>query len=265
MAESLSREQIESSDVYVSDVSSVINFQHPIDYLQPFLDIIEPLGGTVSFRGEVGSISKERAREDVEEQAKHTAYKRLIARAKLPDEFTMFLDLDTDFKELWSEIGFVFSLDGKNPELRAYRGKRVSICDNQCIFGADNVTSLNLLKSSTRSIYDSLRIYADNAASDLEKYKETISKLYDNKLSGGKLNERIGHIITECKKNPKLGITCGIDLVGYMLDSKSRYFPVNGQTNDWVLYNGLTESLKKSNILDEAAKTLLLERVFVNN
>lgn len=265
MAELLTRVDVESSDVYVSETNSIFSFQHPMDYLQPFLNILEPIGATIHFEGERGSFSKERQREDNEEQVAHIAYKRLIAKAKLPEEFNIIAHTDSLFTDLWSEIGFVYALDTKSPEIRAYKGKRVSVCTNQCVFGADNVTSLNLVKSSTKSIYDSLQRYVDTAVEDRRQYIDIIERLDGNKLYDRGLKERVGHIMMECKKNPKLGTQCAVDMIGLILDPKSKYGLTDGSTSDWVLYNACTESLKKSNILDEAAKTLLLERVFINN
>lgn len=265
MSEILNMNQIEASKVYVSEVSSIISYQHPLDYLQPYLDILSPLGAKFTFEGEVGSVSKERVVAEIEGQENHIAYKRLIAKAKLPIEYDLLIDANTPFNHLSGEIGFVYALDGKSPEMRAYRGKRVTVCTNQCVFGADNVTSINLAKSSIMSIYDTLRRYVDNAAKDYEKYKDLIERLYNNELAGSKLLERIGHIHWECKKNNKLGTTCANDMVSYLQDNKSKYALSEDRTNDWMLYNACTESLKKSNILDEASKTLLLEKVFNNN
>lgn len=265
MSEILSLNDIESSKVYVSEVSQVLNFSHPLDYLQPFFDILNPLGATFSFEGEVGGQSKDRLNEEFSDQAEYISYKRLICKAKLPIEFDLIPDVDNTFNKLTSEIGFVYALDGKAPEMRAYKGKRVTVCTNQCVFGADNVTSLNLAKSTTHAIYDSLRRYVDNAAKDYDLYKTTVEKLANNSLSGSKLKERIGHVIWECKKNTKLGFICASDMVTYLQDGKSKYALTNDTTNDWVLYNACTESLKKSNILDEALKTLLLEKIFNPN
>lgn len=265
MAEILTMAQIEQSDVYISETSETLSFLHTLDYLKPFMDILEPLGATFTFEGELGSISKERAREDVEEQQRHIAYKSVIAKAKLPDIYNLNLDIDSTHKNLWSEIGIVYNLSGKNPEMRAYRGKRVEVCTNMCVWGSDNVTSINLSKSSTRGIYESLKFYADNAAEDLGKYREVIERLHSNRLADERLLERIGHIIWQARLNPKLGITCANDMVSYLQDNKSKYALVNGTTTDWMLYNACTESLKKSSILDEANKTLLLDKIFNNN
>ena len=263
--ELLTLEDIESSKVYVSDTGAALSFSHPLDYLAKYLEILQPLGASLSFQGETGSISKDRQNEEFEEQEKHIAYRRLIAKAKLPVEYDINIDTESAFNHLSTEVGIVYSLEGKAPELRAYKGKRVTVCTNGCIFGANNVTSINLAKSSTSSIYDQIAKYVDTAANDYIAYKEIIDRLQSKELAGSKLMQRIGEIHWACKRNPKLGTTCANDMVTYLQDNKSKYGLVGDKTNDWILYNACTESLKKSNMLDEHLKVFLLERVFNNN
>lgn len=257
----LSLDQVESSDVYVPQMSA-FSFKHPMQYLEPFFKQLEPLGATFTFEGEIGSLSKEREREDKEEQDKHIAYSRLVAKARLPEAFDVIPGIGSDFNHLWSEIGLVYAFDTKSPEIKVYRGKRVSTCTNQCIFGADNVTSINLARSNESGAYTSLKSYVDTAMEDLGSYVDIIQRLASVQREGSSLKEQLGHMLMEAKRHTRLGTTCVNDTVNYILDPKTRYALVDGVTNDWMLYNACTESLKKSNILDEPTKTLLLEKIF---
>lgn len=257
----LSLDEISDSDVYVSQLAA-FTFKHPMQYLEPFFKQLEPLGATFSFQGEIGSLSKEKEREDKEEQDKHIAYSRLVAKARLPEAFDVNPGVDGDYNHMWTEIGFVYAFDTKSPEIKVFRGKRVSACTNQCIFGEANVTSINLARSNESGAYISLKEYVETATADLQQYIDTVQKLAGRKREGVVLEQQLGHMLMQSKRFPKLGTTCVNDAVNYILDPKTKYALVEGVTNDWMLYNACTESLKKSNLLDECSKTILLEKIF---
>lgn len=255
------------SKVFVSEKNAIFKFQHPMEYLQPVMDILDPYGVAFDLRAVQGSVSqdKESVVDGVSIPGKeYISYSRLISRAKLPEAYDIHLDTNTEFSDLTSEIGFVFGLDIAAPEIKVYSGKRVTVCDNGCIFGADSVTSFNLLKSTDNTkIYDTLKSYADNAAKGREMYINRIEQLRSNKLTGKKLMERIGHVMWEVKKNSKLGVTIGTEMLTLLQNNKTRYF-IDEDTvvSDWHLYNACTEPMKKVNILDEASKVKLLDDVF---
>lgn len=257
----LSLEEVEKSDVYISQIGA-FSFKHPMQYLEPFFKQLEPLNPTFTFQGEIGSLSKEREKEDKEEQDKHIAYSRLVAKARLPEAFDVVPGIGGEFDHMWSEIGLVYAFDTKSPEIKVFRGKRVTVCTNQCIFGEANVTSINLARSNETGAYTSLRQYVETATEDFQSYIDISQRLASRRREGEELEKQLGHMLLQAKRYPRLGTTCVNDVVNFILDAKTRYALVDGATNDWLLYNACTESLKKSNILDEPTKTILLEKIF---
>lgn len=264
----LSLADLEVSKVYESEVSETVKFEHPLDYLSPFLEILDPFIPKWEILGQLGGINRDRAMviEGVEMPDNlNVSYSRLIAKARLPEEHDINIPGLTDYGHLWTEVGLVYALDGRNPEMKVYSGRRVSTCINQCIFGADSILSIQLLKSSKTAAYDQTRRYLDNLTEKQKVYLDKAEAMSANRLSGSKLLSRIGHVVWEAKKNSKLGIQCANDMVGFIQDSRSKYSLVEGATTDWKLYNACSESLKKSNMLDEASKTLFLEKIFSND
>lgn len=262
----LTIEDLESSKIYQSD-SDVIRFEHPMDYLSPFIELFNSINPTWNIEGQLGGVNKNKAvvvDDLVMPEEVNISYSRVLARAKLPEEYDINFEFTNNYNHLTSEIGMVYALDGRNPEIKVYAGRRVTACINQCIFGADSILTINLLKSSKEAAYNQTRRYLETIEANNKVYLEKIHNLKERELSGSKLLERIGKIVWEAKKNPKLGIICASDMVTYIQDPKSKYALVDNKTTDWMLYNACTESLKKSNILDEASKVLLLENVFIN-
>lgn len=250
---------LEKSKIFIGS-SEIYKFPSPIELVSPFMEEINTKIGNVSWTFEAEEGSKNANPDELSEE--NIAYSRVIAKAKLPAEYDLLVDDDT-FNHLWSEIGLVYALDTKKPEMKVYRGKRVSVCTNQCVFGADNITGI-LLTSSRADIYERAAKYAKSAMEDVEKYRPILETLNGTVYSGSSLNEQIGKMFRYASSNPKLGITTMTGMLKSIQDDKTRYAIKNGAITGWTLYNACTEELKKSNILDESTKTLLLEKVFLN-
>lgn len=252
----ISFDELENSKVFVSK-SETFKFMPPMDYLRPFVDIISPLNPE-------WKIYVEKEVENAEEDGtKNTAYGRVALRAKLPAIFDLNLGFNSQFNHAYSEIGIVYALDTTKPEMRVANGKRVSVCTNQCIFGSDNITSVLLTSTNREKIYRDTNVYVQSLEEETQRYKQVIERMYENVLVGDRqINERIGKIFRSCKKTNDVGINIASSMLGLLEDERSMYGIKNGETNDWIIYNALTESIKKSSIIDESSKVLFLEGIF---
>lgn len=249
-------QEVEQSKIFVGD--GKFNFPHPCQLVDPFLNVIERLGGSITYEAVKGS---ENLNQDTEER--NIAFSRLAVKVKMPEEYSIVAN-DLNFNHLYGEIGFVYGFDTQKPTMKVYRGARVSVCTNLSVFGADNLTEV-LFTSSHKTLFDNVRRYVDTSIQDNEKIKEIIDELSGTLYVGTELNELIGRIHRESVKITRLGVTPICDAVKYLSDSKSRYYAQNDTASGWIVYNAMTESIKRCNILDEASKSLLLERIFLNN
>ncbi len=258
----LSLKQVEDSKVYVS-VNENIKFKHPMDYIAPFMEELEPLNVEWSFTAEKGSENKNKE-EDTET---NIAYSRMSVKARLPQQYDMFAN-DPIFNKIYGEIGFVYSLEGGKPEMKVYRGNRVQVCTNMCIWGATNVLQLAMTdpKSSVNHIYDKTKRFVEEVSEEVNKAKRIIDKL-SNEIYGEQIvNQKFGELIRLGIANPKLGINPVTGAIQAMLDPTSKYALETDKTiTGWKFYNAVTEQIKKASILDEVTKTILLERMFNDN
>jgi hypothetical protein len=246
------------SKIFVPN-NEIFSFLPPMDYIQPFNDVVKSIGGTTMYEAEIGSKN---LNADADLGA-NTAYSRVSVKIKMPSEFDIVTD-DVFFKDLFGEIGLVYALDTQKPEMKVWRGNRVFVCTNQCVFGADNVTSIQL-KDGREHIYERVSRYIDQAMVQRQYHIDKIEMLTEQSYSGGKLNEKIGEMFRYGLSNKKLGVNV-ISATLKSIESKtSRYsLDENGSITGWKLYNAVTEELKNSSILDEVSKTLLLEKLFLN-
>lgn len=255
----ISMTELENSKVFVSK-SETLRFLHPMDYLSPFIDILSPLNPE-------WNIEVEKDVENAEtDGTKNVSYGRVAIKAKLPELYGFGVDIDSLFNDLYSEIGMVYALDTSKPEMKVGNGKRVSVCTNQCIFGTNNLTSILLTSSNREKLYDDTKRYADNLDSEISQYKARIERMHETKLVGkAAINERIGKIFWDSKKTNDLGINIASNMLTLLQDSNTIYTIKDNQTNDWTIYNALTQSLKKSSIIDEPSKVLFLQNIFSLN
>lgn len=267
MSNLISVQDLERSKVYVSDKSAVVRFKHPMDYLGRVFEILQPFNPDISISGIANA--KNRDRDQVIDGTEilgeeNVSYSRVLVRAKMPSDLTLTLPFNTDFNELTAEVGFSFGLDMQSPQIKAYSGRRVTICSNGCIFGTDSITTLDLLRTSDdQAIYNTFESYAENIAKKHQVYLDRAEQLYNNRVSGKDLYARVGELSWQAKQNPKIGISMATEVIGLLQDKKTRYaVGEDGSITDWHLYNACTEVLKKSNILDEATKIQLLDKVF---
>lgn len=270
MAEILTLNQIENSKIFVHPKSETLQFKHPMDYLEPFLQKFDNLNIDWHFQGDDRTVNAERGVErhsllDDSEGIKNVAYGSIIAKAKLPEEFNIIPDINSQFKDMWGEIGLVYNLSSLKPEMRLYKGKRVSICSNGCIFGANNITNISLTTSYHR-IYDETERYIEQSFKDIERYKRISEYMYETVLDVSGIRELTGELFFFGKKNKELGVNPISDAVSSLMDNSSKY-AINSDetTTKWNYYNALTESLKKSSILTESTKVELLQRVFIKD
>lgn len=256
----LTFEQLESSKIFIPD-NEIVAFKHPLDYFGSALTKLTDMGAEISFSGMEGSKNQNSAGGLAGEI--NMAYKRVIMKAVLPVDFTLNLNLPTDFNILQSEIGMLLAFDGGSPEIKVYHGKRVTTCLNKCIFGAAQLTHIELLKESPSKAIDIAEDYIKNVDKEDRLYVDKIERMYNNTLVGEEIRTRIGDIFWYSKLNPKLGINVASAFLSNLQNKSSRYFFKKGEpTNDWMMYNACTEVMKGD--FNEVNRALALEEIFLN-
>lgn len=248
---------LEKSKVFIPK-SDIFRFQQPMVYLEPFMELATKTGGTIQLQAEIGSENG-----NGDEMDKNIAYSRVSAKLRLPSTMNYTVD-DPFFNELFSEVGMVFGLDTQKPEIKVWKGSRVAVCTNQCVFGADSINSV-LLKNNISDVYVKAKHYMDNIEKDIILYKEKIERLTNKIYRDGLLDQKIGQILKASNKDKRLGVTSTLGMLNLIQDKTSRY-AINdmGEISGWLLYNAMTEVLKKASVMDEATKVLLLEEIFLN-
>lgn len=253
MSKVISLEEVTSSKTYVYPSNNLFAFEHPLYYIQPFLDMVSPFAESLIFEADNVVVNTN------EDKSNNTSYGRLSVKAKLQNDY----DFEVNGEHFTSEMGMVYAFDTKKPEIKLFSGKRVSVCTNQCIFGADNITSILLTNNKRSNINEIARLYFDKIKQDNEKYIEVVSKMMDTKILD--FDHHVGRLVNKSIKMKNLGIRPVLAAVGLLNDETSKYEMVKNDANRnlWVSYNALTEVLKKENIFEEASKTLLLENLYL--
>ncbi len=252
--QNLTIEELTQSKVYVNPKRSIFSYQHPMDYSNIFLNEMSKVGANINIRAEVDASNAN------EDNTLNISYGTVLFRAKLPQSFDLYVE-DTMFNHMTGEIGYVLNLNSATPELRCYRGKRVEICDNGCIFGADDITTHRLASTSKSEVNDAIKRYVDTFIEMNETHVKQIHKMMEHKYREDdfSLDMKIGQIVRTSIKNTKIGINIATGLIKNIEDSKSLYRIVNGVIDGWTLYNAATEECKKVSIKDESTKLLMLE------
>ncbi len=245
---------IENSKIFKT--AGGLSYNHPIEYLNPFFEKFKGIDVNWNFQAEIGSVNRNQ-----EDDSENVAYSRLSAIATLPPEYAILAG-DSLFNDMTTEVGLVYNLDTGKPEMKLFRGERVRVCLNQCVFGASNITTVNML-SSRVAIYEQADKYVQTIGEMVTKYKGIIEKLTETKRSGKSLEQIFGKMLVEATKNQKLGIQIVTGAIKSILDSKSMYkLDANGEITDWRILNALTEEAKRANIFDAATKVQVLDSIF---
>ena len=257
---------LENSKVFISPKSDTFTFKHPMDYFSPFLDKFQQIEGVQINIIVDDHVANSERDEELLEGNKNIAYGSVMAKVKLPDDYLINVPIENPFNKLTGEIGLVYNLTTLKPEIRLYKGKRVSICSNGVIFGATNVASYSLTNNSYRELYENTTRYIDNSLKDMVLYADTIEKMHNTVLDKYAIQQTLGELLIFAKKQKELGINAVSDAVTYLITPSSRYaIKADNTATMWNIYNSVTESLKKSTILTEATKISLLQEVFLKN
>jgi len=271
MAEILDFKQLENSKIYVHPKSETLKFKHTLDYLEPFLQKFEGIQGVEwMFQADDKTVNEEKVdvlTSELNADApvkQNISYGSVIAKAKLPESFNVIPDISSNFKDMFSEIGLVYTLSSLKPEMRLYRGKRVDFCSNGAIFGANNIKTVQLT-GSYQDVYKETEGYIEESMNDVLKYKRVAEYLWDVNLNKNQIYELAGELLFFAKKNKEFGINPVSDAVNSLMDATSLYGIRDDKTSMWNVYNAVTESLKKSTILTESTKLNLLQKVFIKD
>lgn len=251
----ITREQLENSKIFVKEGSG-ITFKHPMEYLEPLFKGATKATGHALY-AEVGAENMEKDQDSL-----NTSYSRILAEASFGETLNISLG-ENDFLKLRPTVGAVVAFDISKPVLKVYAGNIVKACTNLTIFNAEDVVEVDLT-SNIKLCADKIIEFNEKMELRQAKLKEEVEKLNSEILSGSKLKEKIGDIVTKAVKNAKLGQTPIMQGIKELYNPKSIYAVKKGETTAWNMYNAFTEGIKKSSILDRSTKTAILSDIFLN-
>jgi hypothetical protein len=245
----LSLTQLYDSNTYVKEGIG-FDFKSAKDYVQPFIDRVQGVVSNAEFEvhAVTGAINK-----DEEDQKLNISYGRFLIEAHMPKEY--------DVIDCRSKIGLIVALDNQKPLVKVFSGKDVRACMNLTIFNAENIFAGEL--ASIGSVYGKAEDYAKKMGDELIEFQHNVEKLQALTFKGKDLDAIIGNLVKYAMKYPKLGITPVLTGTKDLFDTKSKYALVDGQTTGWNYYNAITEAIKKADISDQATKTVLTSRAFL--
>lgn len=246
----LTLEDVCNTKVFVKNGS--IDFKSPREYIMPFVDQLSKLTDKFIIRTSAAVENAEEA-----SGVLNTSYGRVLIEAQLPENLCT--------EESGGVIGLVYGLDVQKPVMKVYSGQSVYACVNLCVFGAEHLTTTELLVDGSAKAYVAARQYTEDKEKEVERYLRVSGKLKEMELDKTNLDELIGKLLRESMRIKLVGTTPIISATKDLYDPKSKYAVREGVTTGWNVYNAVTDYIShKNDILDRAAKTVLLEQMFLN-
>lgn len=238
-------EQFLNTKTYVKP-NGGIDYKSPAEYLNPFLEIVEPLatGWTIKTAGEVTNKN--------DDGSTNVSYARVAIEAIMPSDYTG-LEHDT-------RIGFTMALDIAKPFLKVYTGKNAWACTNLSIFNADHIYS-GELTAGWRMVYDKTKRYVESLDPAMEEWIRSARHLMSVDYSREKAQEKIGYMLEQSLKN---NFSTGIVKAARELNNpKSIYSYKDNHTTAWNILSATTQYITDSvDVADRPDRTLFAHEMF---
>jgi hypothetical protein len=220
-------EELKNSKRYVK---GPIEYPLPEVYLQSFVDTLEGALGhaidpIVMTAGAVTNLNAD--------GTQNTSYSRYIVKVRHEIAGTT---------ELTTQSGVIVTLDSPVPKLTLFRGFRVEVCLNGCIFRPDEIFSVPE-KKQNNYVSDMQRMLDE--ANEMERlYVEYINRMQNFTLTPFLRRELLGHLVEDVfrkKQEDALSIRIVNEASENLSTEGSNYY-VAGQDNTtaWNVYNALT-------------------------
>lgn len=223
-------EELLSSKVYVRESSS-INFRSPAQYLEPFLEMVQPIAREISVEVNNPVINAE------ESGKMNIAYPRVKVEARLGNPITGF----------HSVLGFIYALDTQIPIAKVYSGQSVTACLNLTIFNAEELYEQNLLGNS-KEIYNRAMMFKQGKEKQVEEYSKIYKSMTESSLTVEGLNQLLGKLLVRGSRT-KLGTSPVVGAAKLLVDPKTMYYVNEGpdfNCSQWNVFNAVTQSLTDS-------------------
>jgi hypothetical protein len=232
-------------------VKGGVAFSTPEQYLGDFVNKADKLGAKLSARVDNKVVNAN------DDESLNEAFGRVLIEAKLGDERD----------GLSGTVGVLYSVDSMKPVVKTYYGDLVSACTNLCVFRAEDVFTGSILDGGdmdnfSRSYEEYLRHYFDK----FEEYDKIVAQLKVSPIANKDVNTYMGNLLrySVSVQGQYLGTNPIIGAAKSLFRSGTPYYIGKEDTTKWNVYNSITEMLKKSSIADQATKTLLLSKFFLN-
>lgn len=244
----LSLTEVLESKTYVKP-NSAIDFKSPKFYLEPFLEVMEK--NNIEYRIKTGNPV---INLNAEDSSENVAYSRVLVESKIGENVPGF----------FSVIGIIYALDLQKPVIKIYSGENACVCTNLTIFQADRVFTQDML-GNFNDTYQKARVYLNEKAGEIERFKETYNTLTKTQLDQNELNRVLGYLL-RVSSTGKLGTTPIVQASARLDDPQSVYYAQKEGTNLFNVYNAVTQSITNSKeFLDKPNKTVELSEMILKS
>lgn len=228
-------------------VKGAVTFDNPSKLLEKSLNIMSKVSDEFEVKVSNKVVNAEA------DKTLNEAYSRVLLQPIIP----------TELEGMVPTIGLLYALDTQRPIIKTYTGTKVTACNNLCVFNADDIFSGDL--SDMSKVNKFLTNYVEQIEETLQRYIELKNSLEDKEYKGKDVDEAFGGLLRHSIANTALGTTSIVQAAKEVNNSSSVYYVDREKgTTAWNLYNSVTEFLKKSDIKDQATKTLILSNYFLN-
>lgn len=164
--------------------TGVLTFPAPVEMHERMMEGIQPLvdrGFPVNVVAEMSDPTTVVARD---EDVSHTAYARVLLRA----------EFDLGDEEHRAVAAVVYDLKSANPKVTLASGAQVQVCINQCVWGADQVVTRDLVSGGLSQITPFFKKYSERLSQEWEEFQELRRTLQERVLTREGYERVVGHL-----------------------------------------------------------------------
>jgi len=242
----LTIEDVFESKTYVKDNRE---YKSPKEYLSKFVEMTKDVAPdlTVQVSGKIQNAEEDRTI--------NTAYSRILIEAS---------NVKLKKEGIIPTFGILIGLDPQTPVYRMYEGMTVSACTNLCVFNSNNLFTGNVFEGLNEG-YAHLDSWMENWKDTFGRNLDIFGNMENTRVTPAELEQKLGALLKFGLEHKYLGTNPIVHAAKELYNPSSMYHVEEDGTTDWNLYNAVTSYISgKTDIMDKAAKTLLLSKFFTN-
>ena len=208
--------EVELNEVLESKIftkeNSLVTFQSPKAYLQPFLDIVG--NQNLSCKVQDAVVNEN------EDHSRNTAFPRVALEARVGSQVAGYD----------SVIGVIFALNIQSPVIKVYTGQNAHACTNLTIFNATAVSQYSLMNDYS-DVYRKADYYLKQKEAEIEQFVRVRENLLNEFYNEEELKKELGRLLlATTKKNSKVSYGAIAGASRLIQDSNSIYYQKPGDS-----------------------------------